>query len=340
MVSAAFKRLKQQSGVTEPNRLRHFLKFPAGTHKRKRLAQAVGTQRAKRTILDSTMHERHQQKLFTRFLKAWGRLSDAEKRRRLRLLTILDTVCGVEPKEILRAVEAMEEKLRGALAPHMGQLGIIGVAEVEIVDLGLYGEQDSDEEARKGQVLRDLVRRSGLKGAGTLFPTMTGTEHFALVHLHAIMDLGISAETTQQHVENTLRHHWQRPWCVELKRFFTTFSVKDSLRNLAGYLTKGGNDTLRFRKQFGGGAVEGMELAMVKQGYAESGEYEDHLGLSVGEVSVLVEVYDALMGRNSTRDGYVFLGGLPVRSRNQSRKLFRVWKSPFKPFSKSVLRSV
>ena len=78
---------------------------------------------------------------------------------------------------------------------------------------------------------------------------------------------------------------------------------------------------------------------MAKQGYAESGEYDDHLGLSIGEVSVLVNVYDALMRRNSARDGYLFLGGTVVQSRFQTRHGYRIWKSAIgnTPFWKSPI---
>ena len=107
--------------------------------------------------------------------------------------------------------------------------------------------------------------------------------------------------------------------------------------NIAEYVTKGGNKDLRYQKQFGSESPEAMELAMAKQGYAESGEYDDHLGLSVGEVTVLVNVYDALMRRNSARDGYLFLGGTVVLSRYQTRHGFRIWKSALgnTPFWKS-----
>jgi hypothetical protein len=158
MVSAAFKRLKQRSGADELERLRHSLGFKSGKHKRKRLVLAVGERVGKRTILDSATHAQHQDKLFKRFQKARNGLTEQQARERLRFVTILDTVCAVETKAILQAVEQMEERLRSALSKEIKQIGILGVSETEIVNLGLYGKEDAEDEARKGQVLRELAR--------------------------------------------------------------------------------------------------------------------------------------------------------------------------------------
>lgn len=326
MVSAAFKQLKQ-SKANNLQRLRHSLGFKSGSHKRKRLVLAVGGKLAKRTILNSSTHIQHQDKLFIRFKKAWNGLNEQQARERLRFVTILHTVCAVQTEAILRAVEEMEAQLRSTLSQEIEQIGILGVSEVEIVNLGLYGKEDAEDEARKGQVLRQMAQRTGMKGAGTVYTEMTGEEHLALVHFHGIIDLGPQAAITEKNLQDALRKTWKGPWCVELKRMFTNQLVVKNLRKIAGYVTKGGNDTLRFRKQFGTETPEALELAMAKEGYAESGEYDDHQGLSVGEVSVLVKVYDALMDRNSTREGYLFLGGTVIHNRHQVPRQYRVWKS-------------
>jgi hypothetical protein len=329
MISKAFKRLKQRSGAVELKRLQHSLGFKSGKHKRTRLVMAVGEKLARRTILNSATHTQHQDKLFKRFQQAWKGLSEQQARARLRFVTILHTVCAVDAKSILHAVEDMEEQLRSALSAEIEQIGILGVSEVEIVNLGLYGEKDTEDEARKGQGLRALAQAAGVEA--------TGKEHLALVHFHGIVDFGPNTAIMEKKIHNLLRQTWQGSWCVELKCLFAEFSIKKNLSNLAEYVTKGGNDTLRFRKQFGSDSPEALELAMAKQGYAESGEYDDHLGLIVGEVAVLVHVYDALMRRNSARDGYLFLGGTVVLSRFQSRHGYRIWKSAIgnTPFWKS-----
>lgn len=342
MGSLTFKQLKEQSGHTELQRLRNSLAFKLGTHKHKRLVSVAGKRLAKRTILDEETHAQHATKLFSRFMKAWGYggLTDAQARERLRLLTVLDTVCVVETTPILQAVEQMEAELRVTLSKVIEQIGIVGVSEVEIVNLGLYGTKESENETRKGQVLRELAQRRGMTGEGTVFVQwgkITGKEHLALVHFHGIVDLGKDAVVMEQRIGHMLRQSWKGSWCVELKRLFAKLSVRKSLSNLAGYMTKGGNDTLRFRKHFGNEFPEAMELSMVKHGHAESGEYDDHLGLSIGEVSVLVKVYDALMRRNSTSDGYLFLGGEVIRNRYQPRHGYRIWKTAVRiePFEKS-----
>ena len=97
-------------------------------------------------------------------------------------MTILHTVCAVDAKSILHAVEEMEEQLRGALSAEIEQIGILGVSEVEIVNLGLYGGKDTKDEMRKGQGLRALAQAAGLE--------IAGKEHLALVHFHGIVDFG------------------------------------------------------------------------------------------------------------------------------------------------------
>ena len=122
-----FKQLKERSGAIELKRVQNLLGFKLGTYKRKRLVQSVGVRVAKRTILDEATHTQHQDKLFKRFQKAWGGLDDQQARERLRLLTILDTVCVVETKAILHRVEWMEERLRSTLSSEIEQIGILGV---------------------------------------------------------------------------------------------------------------------------------------------------------------------------------------------------------------------
>ena len=364
MISKAFKRLKQRSGAIGLERLRHSLRhspgFKAGSHKSTRLAKAVGKKLATRTILHDPTHKQHQDKLFTRFLKAWKGLSEQQGRERLRFVTILHTVCAVETKAILRAVEEMEAQLRTTLSSEIKQIGILGVTEVEIVNLSLYGEKETEDETRKGQILRDLAQAAGLQA--------TGKERLALVHFHGIVDVGTNAAITETKLQKALRQTWQGSWCVELKCLFTEFSVRKNLNNLAKYVTKGGNEDLRYQKQFGTRLLESeelewflsvekslkdmskedqeklrvmrtpeaLELAMAKKGKAKS---HDHLGLSIGEVAVLVHVYDALMRRNSARDGYLLLGGSVVLSRYQSRHGFRIWKSALgnTPFWRSTV---
>ena len=328
-----FEQLKKRSGAVELERLRqlsrHLGTYLSGTHKETRLDRAVGPKLAKRTILDDATHAQHQGKLFTRFQKAWNGLTEQQARERLRFVTILHTVCAVETKAILHAVEEMEEQLRSAFSQEIAQIGILGVTEIEIVNLGLYGKQDTEDESRKGEVLRKLARTAGI--------TVTDMEHLAFVHFHGILDLGPNAAIMEKKLHTVLRQTWQVPWGVKLGRLHTDKSIKKNLSKLAGYVTKGGNKDLRYQKRFGYESPEALELAMKKQGYAKREEQDDHLGLSIWEVSVLVHVYDALMRRNSARDGYLFLGGTVVLSRYQTRHGFRIWKSALgnTPFWKS-----
>jgi len=330
-----FEQLKKRSGAVELERLRqlsrHLGTYLSGTHKETRLDRAVGPKLAKRTILDKDTHTQHQDKLFTRFQKAWNGLTEQQARERLRFVTILHTVCAVETKAILHAVEEMEEQLRSALSKEIDQIGILGVSEVEIVNLGLYGEKNTKDELRKGQGVRALAQAAGLE--------IADKEHLALVHFHGIVDLGPNTAIMEKKIHNLLRQTWQVSWGVKFQCLHTDKSINKNLSNLAEYVTKGGNEDLRYQKQFGRRLPEALELAMAKQGYAKSEGQDDHLGLSIGEVAVLVHVYDALMRRNSARDGYLFLGGTVVLNRFQARHGYRIWKSAFgnTPFWRSTV---
>lgn len=116
---------------------------------------------------------------------------------------------------------------------------------------------------------------------------------------------------------------------MELKKTFEKQSPRTKFATIADYITKCGNENLRYETRFGRGTslVDVTERAMWKQGYRgideEDGEesaMEDNIGLTVGEVGALGKAIYRLMKRNQRGDGYVLqIGHLNSRSRKYPR---------------------
>jgi hypothetical protein len=312
--------------------------FQLNLHKATKLRRSCGKRLATRTLLDDKVHKQHTHLLVQRFRKAWGHLERSEAYGRLRFFTLLHDVRKLDENEIIQSVEDMEEKLRKCLRPFISQIGIIGVPEVEIVNLSLYQQANDEKEARKYQTMLALFNQTPPKKRSRKDYRQkfyTGHEHWAFIHLHAVVDFGPDLELPHERtidrleqVEKVLRKVWGVPYAVELAGLHKNKAVEKNFSFLADYVTKGGNATLRYTKRFGRDTVEAMELAMVKQGKSKDPDDfdEDHLGLNQNEIKVLVNVYDRLMRRNTKKDGYLFLGGRILRNRYRSLD-YRIWKS-------------
>ena len=94
-----------------------------------------------------------------------------------------------------------------------------------------------------------------------------------------------------------------------LFRSFKSRSIGQNLQGIASYLTKGGNEQLRYKAGYGRDLAEDLEAKIWraglgrKDGGAET--VEDDRGLTVGEVAFLDEVYDKLMRSRRDRRGYL-----------------------------------
>jgi hypothetical protein len=93
-----------------------------------------------------------------------------------------------------------------------------------------------------------------------------------------------------------------------------TERYQKNLRNIASYLTKGGNDQLRYNAGFGRDLVEDLDAKIWRAGTGRAdkgGEtVADERGLTVGEIKFLDDMWRELMDRKRNKRGYlVRIGG-------------------------------
>lgn len=331
-------------------RLRRAISFNVGDWKKTRLVKALGKRLAKATLLDDSRHQEHADRLFRRFRREWGYLSQEEATKHLRFLTILDTVVEVDANKMYEACRALEHRIDFLLRNDSNRIGCIGCVEMEIVNLG-HSEKRMEEvsanphtgqsseaqslrrnEQRKLAVLRAMREQVA---PNTLFHQNDPTKSWVLIHFHGLLYLNGATDTDIvtlcQRIGKNLRREWSIPYAVELKRTFDEQTTRRKLLAVADYITKGGNERLRYETRFGRGtsSLDVMERAMVKQGCRgidrDTGEecaIEDTIGLTLGEVEALGKTIHRLMKRTYRRDGYVLLLGRCDRRSVKSRWMY------------------
>jgi leucyl aminopeptidase (aminopeptidase T) len=96
---------------------------------------------------------------------------------------------------------------------------------------------------------------------------------------------------------------------VTFDGLFKNRKTSNNLTKIAHYVTKGGNENLRYNAGFGRDLTEDLEgkIWRVGLGRADKGgeTIEDERGLSVAEVRALDELYRWLMDRRSDKRGYL-----------------------------------
>ena len=103
---------------------------------------------------------------------------------------------------------------------------------------------------------------------------------------------------------------WQRsPYQVEIKRLFKDRTVLQNIRDIASYVTKGGNEKLRYNAGFGRDLDDDLDAKMWRAGTGRAdkgGEtVSDERGLTVGEIAFLDDVWRDLMDRKRNKRGYL-----------------------------------
>jgi hypothetical protein len=208
-----------------------------------------------------------------------------------------------------RAVERMESALLRVFKGTGAKL--LGAVEVEIVNLALLRKIGSlsEDEARKLNVLESITvlganKRSRIAGA---------QDNGVLVHFHGVVDLGgrNSRLREEQLRKNTKKIAvWQRsPYQVEIKRLFKNRTAQQNLRDIASYITKGGNERLRYNAGFGRDLAEDLDAKIWRSGTGRAdkgGEtVADERGLTIGEIKLLDNIWSALMARKRNKRGYL-----------------------------------
>ena len=92
-------------------------------------------------------------------------------------------------------------------------------------------------------------------------------------------------------------------------RSFSSQTVARNLHDIANYITKGGNDQLRYNAGFGRDLVDDLDAKMWRagEGRADQGAetIADEHGLTIGEIKFMDDIWCALMARKRNKRGYL-----------------------------------
>lgn len=298
----------KQTSAERLEKLRAAMRLDLGVHKGTRLKRA-GCGESK-SLLHDGIAEHHSKLLLDDYKKRWGNLTRDQALERLRFLTVLHSVVPLNQRDVMRAVARMESALERVFKGTGARA--LGAVEVEIVNIALLRKIGSlsEDETRKLNVL-ETITGSRADTASKI----TGTEDSGvLVHFHGIVDLGGGRNSLLR--EDQLRKRaktiaaWQRsPYQVEIKRLFKDRTVPKNLRDIASYITKGGNERLRYNAGFGRDLAEDLDAKIWRAGTGRAdkgGEtVADERGLTIGEIKMLDDIWSALMARKRNKRGYL-----------------------------------
>ena len=158
----------------------------------------------------------------------------------------------------------------------------------------------------KSDEARKLTVLEGISAAGDDF------DSGVLVHFHGVVDLIRDTSQREASLEERFKTitAWQRaPYQIEMKHLFQKRTTLANLRDIASYVTKGGNDQLRYNAGFGRELEADLDAKIwhAGMGRADKGAESvfDDRGLSVGEIQFLDAVWRQLMGRRRDKRGYL-----------------------------------
>jgi len=307
-MAKTFKELKRKSRSGETlERLASVMRYNLGTHKRTRLIKAgVGDSGS---LLHDDVSERHAQKLFDE-LNARARVAGHFADRRLRFMTVLQELTDPTVEDVEQAVHELEVTFKALLGSC--RLWSRGTIELEMVNLEILERISTsrNDEARKMNVLMGLWTKTDYQG---LCVPADKSQSKILVHCHVVIDLGKEFIANEAILRKKITgiSAWQRSsYQVEVKGLFKNKKTSKNLKAIAAYVTKGGNERLRYNAGFGRDLAEDLEASIWREGgigrSARGGEtVDDERGLTVGEVQQLDALYVWLMNRRRDTRGYL-----------------------------------
>lgn len=236
------------------NRYLQHIRPQIGKHKKTKLTGALGASVAKRSLLNDQVANTHAKRLEKQFLTRWGDLRAGEDR--LRFWTVLDSLVDVNDDAICQGVEQMFARLEKVCAKVRG-LEVIGACEIEIVNIEKMTRlAEGSDQARKLKVVQSMM-------------TTANGGSMAMIHFHGLVDFGMSAEKKCSDLGKASRSLWGKPYQVEIKKLFSTKPLKQNLKGIAQYLTKGGNENLIYKIGFGYDIDDKINRQLLKCGKAK-----------------------------------------------------------------------
>ncbi|MGZ4853227.1 MAG: hypothetical protein ACXV3D_08610 [Halobacteriota archaeon] len=296
-MAQSFQDLKRTSGQ-RLDFLRSIIRPNLGSHKQTKLTSAGCDESG--SLLHNNVAKLHAELLKRDYQKRLGGLTRGAAQERLRFLTILHTVTSLSQKNVIRAVGKMEAALHRVF--DRSGAWLLGAVEVEVVNISLLRRIGSlsEDETRKLNVLEKISAEE------------TGSERGILVHFHGVVDLGRNSLLHEEQLRQKLKKIpvWRKsPYQIELKRLFKERTVERNLRDISSYITKGGNDQLRYNAGFGRDLVDDLDAKMWRagEGRADQGAdtVTDERGLAIGEIKFLDDIWCTLMARKRNKRGYL-----------------------------------
>jgi hypothetical protein len=304
--------------------------FLVGSHNKVRLRKALAVagrlDLAETTLLSPAVHKVHADRLAERYLRKWRSVravchNTDQARARFRFLTLLDCIEVPDPSIAIKTIVAFKEALSTAVNDSIG-IWLLGAVEVEVVSLEMMRENrklitTDAGEMRKLDVCEQLLTRLPKRDRHL--------RSYFLIHFHGVVS-AVSEKRFQQ-FEDRLRSvkRWNKaPRGIELKRLSEKFmgkkkTMEANLKDIARYITKGGNDWvgnrsyLRYKLSFDGRDTSD-ETAWVQENWRnnellrkehkEEG-IEDALSLNHHEVVCLADVIDQMMQLKKNSTGYL-----------------------------------
>lgn len=304
-----------------------------------------------KTLLWKDVHKEHSQRLGDRYvnkwdkfkkskLEGWSKLPTEYKKlvkkpsdkelasKHLRFITLVDSVTTIDHISALDQAKRMKEQFLEKLNSNK-EMWCLGSIECEVISLRLMNQitkigKTSESEKRKLAVCEKLsedIKNTIYKDERSNF----------LVHFHGIL-LSKKEEAFDVFAKNLKSNNqWNRaPRQIEIKKLSESFAGKEkttkrNLRDIANYITKGGNDWcankayLRYKVSFeldDGNVVDEMTWVLknwrrndqLREEHSEGG-IEDILSMTPEEVVELVMLIDKLMSLNRSRTGYLISTG-------------------------------
>lgn len=312
-VSAEFKSMREHYHSGEAlDYLRGRVRFNIGKWRKKKLL-CLDELKGK-TLLTKSIAKQHAIRLEKQFLGRWEEFTKEEMIERLRFWTVLSDVVPLNVDHAVVSTEEMFQRLKCTCDSIRG-IEAIGVAEIEVVNVEKMKSMASDDdEARKLNVISNMLAAKGQSTDSSV------AKSYALVHFHGIVDVGAGGEVRAQKIRDECERYWKESYQVEVKRLYSNKTLNKNLKDIAAYLTKGGNESLIYKIGFGYDEEEKINRQLVKSGRAtmekDYAGFENELSLNVAEIKFLGATIHRLMmrtGSKNLQNGYLFKGGKQLR---------------------------
>jgi hypothetical protein len=283
-----FKQLKSNR-AGDAKRLAGLVRVDLGTHAKVKLRKAGCVDSG--TLLHKKEAEKHAQILTERFNKQFEQYGKrGSQNDRLRMVTILDSVCELDLDRIINCVTLMEKRIKKWL--FRKKIYLLAAVEIEIVNIDFLERVNKEGAIEKRKL--DIIK---------LMTNTTGS--VALVHFHGIIDL---KNVDEKLLVKYAREIWPIRYAVELQKLYSSNSISKNIKEIFTYATKGGNEELRYKTGIAREAASDLDAKMWRSGTGRKdmgGEaLDDERGLTIGEIRILDSAYSAIQKRKRGMTGY------------------------------------